>query len=405
MEKTFITREAVRQVLDVYWQQYRLRPAHTAIGLLSPAIGTILIFFIPPLIVAQLVNIFASQGEISLRIIGTYLTLFGGSWLIGEALWRIGIHYLIKLDTQGINNLSKIAFNRLVGQDYDFYTNNFVGTLTKRGLAFSRGFETFTDTLTFNVSSNVLPIIFALIILWRYSFWIPLVLIFWIAFVIMVALPIIRRRSKLVAVRHEAQSKVAGYLADSMTNIFAIKSFAKEREELEAYSRHVDDFTTKAKRSWDYQNLRFDTVISPMYVMANLFGLLAAIFFVQQFGLGAGVVVVVFSYYSQVTRIFWQINRVYRNIESSISEAAEFTQLLIKPPKVQDIRNAHPLKIGASNISFKNVDFKYTDGEQSQDTFLENLNLDIKGNQKIGLIGPSGGGNSGIGRETCQPLV
>ena len=40
--------------------------------------------------------------------------------------------------------------------------------------------------------------------------------------------------------------------------------------------------------------------------------------------LPAGTIVVVFSYYSQVTRIFWEIARIYRNLESSISEAAEF---------------------------------------------------------------------------------
>jgi len=396
MERRVITKEAVHQVLRDYWRQYKTYPWYVGIGFFLPAIGVILVLFVPPLIVARLVNIFMAQGEIPINIAGSYVLLFGGLWLLGEAFWRIGMDYLIKVEAKGMNSLSKTAFHRLMERDYDFYTDNFVGSLTKKGLAFARGFEVFTDTLVFNVVTNIFPILFVVVVLWRYSPWIPLVLVFWIAVGIMVGLPIIRRRSKLVALRHDASSRTAGRLSDSMTNMMAIKSFSKEEQEYDAYGRYVDDLTSKFKKASDYQNLRFDILMSPIYVITNVFGLVLAIFFAQRLGLQAGVIIVVFSYYSLITRILWEVSRTYRNIESSISEAAEFTQMFLSPPSVQDMPNAKSLKVTTAGIRFDRANFRYSGDQNINGSFLNNFSLDIKAKEKVGLVGPSGGGKTTI---------
>src|SRR3989338_7934510 len=335
MNKQIITRQAVNQVLSDYWRQYRSRPWLSIVAFFTPAIGSILVFFVPPLIVAKLINIFIAQNSIALDAAIGYIALLGGSWLLGEALWRIGLHFLIRLETRGINNLCKVAFDRLVERDYDFYANNFVGSLSKKAMAFSRSFEIFSDTMLFNVTTNVLPILFVVVILWRYSPWIPFLLIFWITLTIVIAFPIMRRRSKLVALRHNAGSRMVGRLSDSLTNILAVKSFAKEKQESDIYGNYANDYADKYKKAADFQNLKFDTIISPIYVITNVMGLIAAVFFTQWLDLPAGVIVVLFSCFSLITRIFWEINKVYRHIESSISEASEFTQLLINPPLAQ----------------------------------------------------------------------
>ena len=397
MNKQIITRQAVNQVLSDYWRQYRSRPWLSIVAFFTPAIGSILVFFVPPLIVAKLINIFIAQNSIALDAAIGYIALLGGSWLLGEALWRIGLHFLIRLETRGINNLCKVAFDRLVERDYDFYANNFVGSLSKKAMAFSRSFEIFSDTMLFNVTTNVLPILFVVVILWRYSPWIPFLLIFWITLTIVIAFPVMRRRSKLVALRHNAGSRMVGRLSDSLTNILAVKSFAKEKQESSIYGDYANDYSDKYKKAADYQNLKFDIIISPLYIIANVTGLIAAIFLAQRLNLQAGAIIVVFSYYSLVTRIFWEIHRVYRNIESSVSEASEFTQLLINPPLVQDAPDARQLQITDANIRFSQVDFKYNDGDQDEkNLFLNKFNLDIKSRQKVGLVGSSGGGKTTI---------
>lgn len=395
MEKEIITTQAVKEVLRSYIDQYRAHPWHALVSFLAPATGSILIFFVPPLIIGKLIDTFARTGTISLEGAWIYIVLFGGSWLLGEVFWRLGLYSLIRLEKSGLYRLGQIAFERLGKRDYDFYTDHFVGSLTKKAIAFSKNFETFTDTISFNVANNFFPIIFATIVLAQYSWYLPLILIFWIVFAITVAIPIIRRRSALVALRHDASSKMSGRLSDVLSNILAIKSFAKEKEELRSYNSHLEEYTNAFERAADYQNQRFDTVISPIYVTANICGLIAAIFFAGKLGLEAGVIVVVFSYYSQMTRIFWEFNRIYRNFESSISEAAEFTQLLLSKPKIEDRSEAGPLSLQSATIEFRKVNFRYK-GEEETPLFLHNFNLHIKHGERVGIVGLSGGGKTTI---------
>jgi ATP-binding cassette subfamily B protein len=396
MNNQVITRQAVRQVLSDYWRQYRMHPGYAIGAFCVPAIGSIFVFFVPPLIVGRLINIFITQGTVSLAAAGGYIALLGGLWLFGEVLWRIGLHLLIRLEEKGLNDLGRTAFRRLEQRDHDFYTNNFVGSLTKKALAFSRSFEVFTDTILFNVTTNILPLLFVIVVLWRYSPWIPMILIACLTLVVAVAIPIIRKRSQLVALRHDASSKMAGRLSDALTNILTVKSFAKEKREYATYGIFVDDFTTKFRTAADYQNRRFDTFISPMYVGTNVIGLIVAVFFAQQLSLQAGAVFVVFSYYSQVTRMFWEINRVYRNIESALSEAAEFTQLFADPPVIQDAPHAKRLTLTSTRIAFSHATFGYGKSQADEEAFLNDFDLVIPDNQKIGLVGPSGGGKTTI---------
>lgn len=406
MDERYITKESVVRVLKCYWQQYKSYPWQSTFAFLLPSLGTILVFFVPPLILGKIIDTFIKLNSLSIEAVSGYIILLGIAWMTGEFLWRIGMHNIIILETKGIGNLYRMGFSWLMERDYNFYTNHFVGSLTKKALAFSRNFEIFTDTLLFNVFTNIFPFIFVIIVLWQYSPLIPLILIICFAVVIFLALPIIRGRSKLVAERHEASSRLVGRLSDSLTNISAVKSFAKEDREYDIYGEYIDDYSGKFKKTANYHNLKFEMMLSPLYVTTNIIGLISAIYFGQKLGLHAGAIIVVFSYYAQLTRIFWEINRTYRNIESSISESAEFAQMFIDPPAIVDSPNASKLNITSASISFNKACFKYIEDKdkekneeqekESKDSFLNDFELHIKSNQKIGLVGPSGGGKTTI---------
>ncbi len=396
MEKETVSQKAVRQVLNDYWQQYKMYPRDTVVSFVMPTLGTILTAFIPPLIIAEIVNMYAEHDVVSLVMVRNYIILFGGLWLLGEVFWRIGFHHIIRLEANGMKNLSISAFQRLVNRDHRFYTDSFTGSLVKRATAFIKNFDRFTDTLVFNVVTNVFPILFAMVVLWFYSPWITITLLLLLGIAVLIALPIIRRRSRLVALRHEAGTKMAGHLSDSVSNISTVKSFAKEDREGEWYGDYVRDFAMKFKKAGDYHNLRLDVAIAPLYVISNILGLILAIYFVQVLALQAGVIVVVFSYYSRITKMFWEFNRIYRDIESSMNEAGEFTEMFLEDPAVCDNPDAKKIVVSEGRIKFDNVTFRYPEQENTEETFLYNFSLDIYSGQRVGLVGPSGGGKTTI---------
>jgi ATP-binding cassette subfamily B protein len=395
MQKRAVTSQAMRRVVRAYLGQYKKYPGSALTAFTLPAIGMILISFVPPIVIGRLVDVIAAGKGFAFESIVPYAAIFGGSWMLGEVFWRIGFVFLARLESKSMAELGKEAFDKLTGRDYDFYTNNFVGSLTKRHVAYWRGFETFTDTLVINVGPSLLPVIFACIVLGRYSLWIPTILVISLVIAVSVGIPIIRRRMKLVIARHEAGSKASGYISDAITNMLAVKSFAQEDQEKAGFAAHADDYAVKYKKAFDYQNLRFEMTMSPIYVATNLVGLLAAAFFTATIGLPAGALVIVFSYYTQITGTFWNISRIYRSIESSVSEAAEFTELVMEPAAVLDTPDARRLDAAEPRINFDTVGFRYAE-QNDKEPFLNGFNLEIPHNQKVGLVGPSGGGKTTI---------
>ena len=116
---------------------------------------------------------------------------------------------------------------------------------------------------------------------------------------------LIRRRQALVDQREEAIARVSGHVADSLMNMDTVRSFAAEHREAAEHRSRVAESRRLSLRSWDYGNLRIDTVVAPMSVLTNALGLLLAL------SLGAGehgveAVVVAFTYYSNATRIMFE---------------------------------------------------------------------------------------------------
>ena len=68
-------------------------------------------------------------------------------------------------------------------------------------------------------------------------------------------------------------------------------------------------------------------------------------------GAGVEVVFVTFAYFVHATRIVFDFNQVYRMLESSLTEAAQFTELILEPPTVTD--PAEPLSLAASDASVR----------------------------------------------------
>jgi ATP-binding cassette subfamily B protein len=323
---------------------------------------------------------------------------FAGVLLFAEVVWRIGIHCLNRLDGRGIENLYVIGMDELLARDSAFYHDNFAGSLTKRALSFATRFEQFADTLIFNVVGNLVPIGFACVILWRYSPWLVAALLGLLTVTVAAVTPLIRRRQRLVDEREEAIARVSGHVADSLANMDTVHAFAAERREAAEHAKRAAEQRRKSILSWDYSNLRIDTVVAPMSVAAQALGLLLAIAVASGRGRGGAhgieAIFVSFTYFSNAMSIMFQFNQIYRNMESSLTEAAQFTELLLAPPAVTDPDEPEPLRHAPPDVRFERVSFTHAGGLP----LFTGLDLDVPSGTRIGLVGRSGGGKTTLTR-------
>ncbi len=378
---------ALRHYMQQIWTQRRM----SIPGILLPGIGNVFVGYIPPLVVAAIITRFANQPP-TLRETIPYLLLFAGTWFTGEILWRIAFLCLNRTDSRGMRNLYLNAMNELFKKDIAFFHNNFAGSLTKKTIGYGKSFEGFVDTLAFSVSASLVPLLFAGVILWRFSPWLVLALVGLSVVVIAIIVPLTRARKKLVDVRETASNKMAGHVADVIGNIDAVQAFAHEKFEAKHHEHYVSDYMTKARRSWDYHTLRIDLAISPIYVGINVIGLALAIAFGKN-AASMAIIFVTFNYYTQATRILWEFNRIYRNIENALSDAGQFTELLLEEPKLKEADHPIAFAVPRGEITFSNVVFTYANKKKP---LFKNLNLHIAAGEKVALVGHSGGGKTTV---------
>ncbi|WP_129843494.1 ABC transporter ATP-binding protein [Streptomyces sp. RFCAC02] len=361
-------------------------------GMLLPALGNICIDYIAPLIVAKLVGHIAGDADASAGSALPYVLGFAATLLLAETLWRVGLHCLNRLDALGIENLYVIGMDELFAKDATFFHDNFAGALTKRVLSFASRFEQFIDTLAFSVVARLVPLAFGSVVLWQYEPLLVAGLLTVIAVTVLCVTPLIRRRQALVSAREEAIARLSGHVADSLMHMETIRAFAAEEREAREHRRRAAEARRLQLRSWDYGNLRIDTLVAPMSVLTNTLGLLLVI------SLGGGLdveaLVVTFTYYTNATRIMFEFNQTYRHLENSMTEAAQFTGLLLTPPTVLDPPSPEPLASRAGGIRFKGVTFTHSGTEP----LFDGLDLEVPSGSKVGLVGRSGGGKTTLTR-------
>ena len=382
-------KSAVRLALRLYRRELGRRKLIAIPALLFPSLGNVCLFYLVPLVVAHLAGKLADGAKADAATVLPAVLGFAGLLLAAEVMWRIGVHCLNRTDGRGIENLYVLGMNKLLAKDAAFFHENFAGSLTKRVLSFATRFEEFVDTLAFSVVAAIVPLVFASVVLWGYDPMLVVVLLTLITVTGCVIAPLIRRRQSLVDQREAAIARVAGHVADSLMNMATVRAFAAEPREAAAHRSHVAEQRRLAIRSWDYANLRIDMLVSPLSVATNTLGLLLAV------GLGDGrlgveAIIVTYAYFSGATRVMFEFNQIYRRLESSLTEAAQFTELLLDEPTVLDPESPEPVRPSGADVRFERVRFAHAGAP----VLFRGLDLDVPGGTKVGLVGRSGGGKT-----------
>ncbi|WP_239105132.1 ABC transporter ATP-binding protein [Microbispora rosea] len=385
-------RTALLLVLRYYCGELRRQRRVAVPALTLPALGNICLFYLAPLAVAGLVGHLSGGGDGTVGALLPYVLGFGAMLLTGEVLWRVGLHFLNRTDARGIERLGVVGMDELLAKDAAFFHDNFAGSLTKRVIGFSSRFEEFADTLTFSIVAKVVPLAFASVVLWRYHPLLVLVLVGLIIVTGFLVAPLIRRRRALVDRREAARVLVSGHVADVLANMDTVRSFAAEEREAAEYRARIAEQRRLSLLSWDYGNLKVDTVVAPLSVLTSSVGLLLAV--ALRGGLGVEAIVVTFTYYTNAIGIMFEFNQIYRRIESVLTEAAQFTEMLLVPPTVVDPVDPQPLRRVDASIRFERVRFAHGGGP----LLFDGLDLDIPSGAKIGLVGQSGGGKTTLTR-------
>jgi len=93
--------------------------------------------------------------------------------------------------------------------------------------------------------------------------------------------------------------------------------------------------------------------------------------------------------------VMWEFNRVYRNLEGALTDAAQFADLLLDPPSVQDVASPVPFAPRDYGVEVRDISFRHS---PAQPLLFDRFSLAVAAGTKLGLVGRSGGGKTTITR-------
>ena len=187
----------------------------------------------------------------------------------------------------------------------------------------------------------------------------------------------------------DLEDKNRNKINELITNIKMIKSFAKEKDEIN--SLKLD----KEKKSL-FSSLKFYSLLELMQISRDLEYPILLIFFAKSIIEGKctlGIFTVFQQYRTEFINCNYMITSYYSKIKEKIETWKKFLELYDFPVKIKSVKNYIPKEI-KGKINFENVSFSYPLRPASK--VFENLSFNIEPGKILAICGFSGSGKSTI---------
>lgn len=335
-----------------------------------------------------------TEGEKSVVIHGavTMLLFFIMFELLHWLAWRINDFFVARAVTKTIRGLQDYTFDYIHQHSYDFYANNFVGSLVKKAGRFVWSFDRITSLVIFDFWRMILNVVIITVILLLLNVWLGVAIIGWVVLFLLSNIIFARFKLKFDMERTKADSKISAVFADTVTNNINVKLFAGLDEERKSFESVTKDLEKKAYKAWRVgDNIEAGQA---MFMIVLEF----VVLYIAVLLWGDGLIqtadfVLIELYLFEIFHLVWPFGRNVRDMYEAFSDAGEMTDILLIPHEIKDTKRAKELSVPSGKIEFRDVTFTYS---KADDHVIRHFNLIIKPGQKVALIGSSGGGKTTI---------
>lgn len=191
-------------------------------------------------------------------------------------------------------------------------------------------------------------------------------------------------------IRQAAFSNLSDFAQESFSGIAVIKAFVKEAKELMAFKKlNVENEQANIDHTKASVLMRVLVTLFVESVICIILGYGGYLVYMDKFN--AGQLVEFISYFNS---IIWPIMSVSELIDMTSRGKASLErvgQLLDAKVDVTDKEGAKKLANIKGDIEFRNLNFRYPDGEYN---VLEDISFTIKAGENVGLVGKTGSGKT-----------
>ena len=334
----------------------------------------------------------ALQAPAYIQILISMLLIYVAVYLTRTIAKWGHIHFINRLDGNLIVDLKRKFFNHILHLDYNFHTTHKTGSLISRLVRAGRAIEMTTDVIVFNFAPLVFQIIISGSTLFFFDKLSALVVFLTIVAFLTFSL-IINYKQQFANLRaNNAEDLEKANVSDIFTNIDSIKYFGKEQRIKKRFEKITDITRFRQIRAWDYYRW---VDAGQTFILGT--GALALIYFpvikLLNHQMTIGDLVFIFTVFTNFYGPLFSFVQGMRNFYRAMADFESLFQYGKMENAIPELPHAKALKVRRGTIEFKNISFSY-----KKRKILPYFNLKIKENEKVALVGPSGGGKSTLVR-------
>ena len=320
--------------------------------------------------------------RICMPIVGIILAM-----VFGRFLWRICFFgSAVRLEADLRNRM----FDHAKDLSREYYQVNKVGDLMS---LFTNDLDTVQECFGWGVMmffDALLLGVLAMFDMWQMNPMLTLLSLIPMCFLLASATIVGKRLTKKWDTRQEAFSRLSDFSQESFSGIAVIKAFVKEAKELWAFKKlnveNEDANVDHTKTSVLFRVLVTMFVESVICIILGYGGYLvySGVFTVGQ----------LLEFIGYFNAIIWPIMAVSELIDMSSRGKASLLrigELLDAPITVKDREDVKPLESIRGDITFRNLTFRYPDGEFDA---LKDVSFTIHAGENVGLVGKTGSGKT-----------
>jgi ATP-binding cassette subfamily B protein/ATP-binding cassette subfamily B multidrug efflux pump len=283
------------------------------------------------------------------------------------------------------------AHRYLLDQSYGFFQNEFSGRIATKVMQTALAVRDTVMKLLNVLLFVVIYMITALILVASADIRLCVPIAIWLFCYILVQRYFVPRMKNIAMLQADARSLMTGRIVDSYTNIITLKLFSHSNREADYVRDGMSEFLATV-----HPQMRLVTKLNMVLWSLNMLLIFATaalgIYLWINGAITPGAIAIVISLAIRLTGmshwIMWEISSLFENLGT----VQDGINTLSVPNAITDYQHAVDLEVSEGAISFNNVSFAYNDDDQ----VFSRLDLDIKGAEKVGIVGRSGAGKSSL---------
>ena len=320
--------------------------------------------------------------EVCMPMVGIILAM-----VFGRFLWRVAFFGAANKVEADLRNR---MFDHAKDLSCEYYKVNKVGNIMS---LFTNDLDTIQECFAWGLlmffDATFLGVL-AIIKMWNMDYVLTLFAMIPMVFLMGASMVLGSYMMKKWDIRQEAFSKLSDFSQESFSGIAVIKAFVKEAKELWAFKKLN---TENEVANIDYTRwsvlLRILVMLFVESVICVILGYGGYLVYVGEFN--AGQLVEFIGYFTAIVWPIMAVAELIDMISRGNASLKRISELLDAKQNVVDREGVKELKNIKGDIEFKNLTFRYPDGEYD---VLENVSFQIHAGENVGLVGKTGSGKT-----------